>query len=72
MTAIYKIVMSQWWGGPDSILAQIVEIVQRPVTELIAMVQAITNGILFAASGTRPHVTYPTGPAVDYLLANER
>ena len=71
MTAIYKIVQSQWWGGPDSILSQVFELVQRPVVEVFAMVQAITNGILFAASGTRPHITYPIAPAVDFLMAEQ-
>jgi hypothetical protein len=68
-TAIYKIVMSQWWGGPDSILMQILEVVQRPIPEIFAMLQAMTSAGLFFASGTGPHVNYDPRPAIDYLRA---
>lgn len=68
-TAIYGIVMNNWFSGPDSIFSQVFEVVARPIPETIAMIKAITSGIRFAASGTGPHINYPVEQAINYLRA---
>lgn len=65
-TAVYKIVQNQWWGGPDSIFMQVFEIVQRPAQEVIAMIQAITSGVMFLANMT-PHGGYDLGPGIEFM-----
>jgi hypothetical protein len=66
-TAICMIVMGNWWGGPDSILAQIFEVVQRPMIESLAMFKAIVNAGMFFGGGIKPHVTYNVAPAIAFL-----
>jgi hypothetical protein len=66
-TAICMIIMGNWWGGSDSIFSQVLEIVQRPVPELFAMMQAIINAGMFFGGGIKPHITYDVGPAINYL-----
>jgi len=70
-TAICKIVMgSGWFMGPNSIIAQVLEVVQRPVPECIAMIQAVVGaGMFFGAGMNSPHFTYDIRPAVEYLRA---
>lgn len=68
-SSIYKIVQGQWTGGVDSMLSQLIEFVGNPFGEGWAAAQAIISGIGFAASGTGPHVNYPTQQAIDYLRA---
>lgn len=48
--------------GPDSILAQIFELVTRPVAETMAMFNAIMDVGLFFLRGTKAH-GYDIGPA---------
>ncbi|WP_094360020.1 peptidoglycan-binding domain-containing protein [Mycobacterium marinum] len=67
-TAICKFVMGQnIFAGPDSLLAQVIELVQRPIPETIAMFQAIINAGMFFAAQTGPHLNYDIGPAIAYL-----
>jgi hypothetical protein len=66
-TAIAKIVMGSWWGGPDSIYHQIFEIVTRPITEIMAMVKAIIGAGMFFGGGIKPHLSYDIAPAIDFL-----
>jgi hypothetical protein len=66
-TAICKIVMGSWWGGPDSILSQAIELVQRPLPEIMAMLKAIVGAGAFFGGGIKPHITYPIEPAIAYL-----
>ena len=69
-TAIYKIVMgARIMQGPDSILAQVLELTQAPATEAIAAMQAILKAGMFFVRGTGPHLNYDTRPAIDYLLS---
>jgi hypothetical protein len=67
--AICKIVMGHnIFTGTNSILAQCVESVQRPVAEVYAMFEAIvTAGMFFAVQQTGPHVNYDIGPAIELL-----
>jgi Putative peptidoglycan binding domain len=66
-TAICKIIMGSWYGGPDSILSQIIELVQRPLPEALAMMKAIIGAGMFFGGGIKPHVTYPIDPAIQFL-----
>jgi hypothetical protein len=66
-TAICMIIMGNWFGGPDSIFSQVIEVVQRPLPELFAMMQAIINAGMFFGGGIKPHITYDVGPAIAYL-----
>jgi hypothetical protein len=69
-TAIYKIVMgTRVFSGPDSLLAQFLEIAQRPLPEAIAVFKAVIDAGMFFIKGTGPHVNYDTRPAIDYLLS---
>jgi hypothetical protein len=69
-TAIYKIVMgARIMQGPDSILAQVLELTQAPATEAIAAMQAILKAGMFFVRGTGPHLNYDTRPAIDHLLS---
>ena len=69
-TAIYKIVMgARVMQGPDSILAQILELTQAPAPEAIAMFKAILDAGLFFAKQTGPHVNYSPSAAINYLRA---
>jgi hypothetical protein len=67
--AICKIVMgNNVFGGPDSILAQIFELVQAPISRAVAMFNAIMDAGLFFGSQTRAH-GYDIGPAIEWLRA---
>lgn len=69
-TAIYKIVMgARVMQGPDSILAQVLELTQAPATEAIAAMQAILRAGMFFVRGTGPHLNYDTRPAIAHLLS---
>ena len=69
--AICKIIMGDGWNifaGPDSIISQIAELMQRPIPEAIAMFRAMVDAGSFFASGTKAH-GYNIAPAVDFLRA---
>lgn len=66
-TMVYKIVQGQVIGGPDSLIAQVMELATNPFGEGFAAAMAIVSGIGFAASGTGPHVNYPVQQAINYL-----
>lgn len=65
-TAIYMAVQNQWTGDPDSLLSQVIEIVQRPIPEVIAMAQAIVSGAMFLGN-MQAHAGYDIGPCVDFM-----
>lgn len=65
-TAIYKIVQNEWWGGPDSIFMQVFEVATSPITETIAIIKAITSGIMFAVN-TSPHAGFDLGPVIEHM-----
>lgn len=67
-TAIYKIVMgARIMQGPDSILAQVLELTQAPATEAIAAMQAVLQAGMFFVKGTGPHLNYDVRPAIAHL-----
>jgi hypothetical protein len=68
-TSIYKAVQGQFFGGSDSLLHQIMELVGNPFSEGFAMAKAIISGIGFFGTQTREHINYPTRQAIDYLRA---
>lgn len=69
-TAIYKVIMGQRvFSGPDSLLAQVLEVMQSPLLETVAMFRAIIDAGMFFVRGTGPHVSYSVQPAVDFLRA---
>jgi len=70
MTAIYKVVMgARIMQGPDSLLAQIIELTRAPVREIAAIFSAVLEAGMFFAAGTGPHVNYSPSSAIDYLRA---
>ena len=69
-TAIYKVVMgARIMQGPDSLLAQILELTQAPVREVTAMFAAILDAGMFFAARTGPHLNYSPSAAINYLRA---
>ena len=74
-TAIYQIILgTRVFSGPDSILAQVLEMLgvkqdAGQMMEIISMFKAIMDAGLFFAKGTGPHVNYSIQPAIDYLRA---
>lgn len=69
--AIYKAVQNEWWGHPDSLLNQLIEISERPVPEMLAVIQAITNGVMFLGN-MHPHGGYDLKPCIDWLRGQLR
>lgn len=67
-TAIYMAVQNQWMGDPDSLFNQLGEIITRPTSELIAMTQAIANGVMFLGNMS-PHGGYDLRPCIDFMRA---
>lgn len=65
-TAVYMAVQNQWSGDVDSMLSQIGEFIERPITELIAIFQAIISGVLFAGN-MQSHGGYDLRPCVDFM-----
>lgn len=65
-TAIYQAVQNRWSGHPDSLLSQLMEIVERPLPELLAMFQAIISGAMFLGN-MAPHGAYDLGPGIDFM-----
>lgn len=65
-TAIYQAVQNRWSGHPDSLLSQMIEIIERPLPEIIAMFQAIISGAMFLGN-MAPHNVYNLGPGIDFL-----
>lgn len=71
--AIWAIIRgTKVFSGPDSILAQILEVMgirqdAGQVMEIIGVFKAIMDAGLFFAKGTGPHVNYTITPAIDYL-----
>lgn len=65
--AICKIIMgNEVFTGTDSLLAQILELGERPAVEAFAMFQAICDAGLFFVNGTREHM-YDVRSAIDFL-----
>lgn len=64
--AVYKAVQSEWFGHPDSLLSQLIEIYERPVPEMLAVIQAITNGVMFLGN-MQPHGGYDLKPCIDWM-----
>lgn len=65
-TAIYMAVQNQWSGHPDSLLNQMLELAERPLPEMIAMIKAIASGAMFLGD-MRPHGGYDLGPCIDFM-----
>lgn len=66
--AIWQIIRDlNIFTGPDSLLAQVIELCELPVPRIIAAFQALIDAGMFFARGTGPHVDYGIQPAIDYL-----
>lgn len=69
-TLIYKVVQgAKILQGPDSLLAQAVELTQAPVREVMAILGAVLDAGMFFAARTGPHVNYHPGDAINHLRA---
>lgn len=67
-TAIWQIIRgSDVFSGPDSLLAQFLELAVEPLPGAIGAFTAMFSALSFFGSGTRDHVNYQIGPAVEYL-----
>jgi len=64
--AIYLAVMNRWSGHPDSLLTQLMEIVQRPIPEMLAVIHAVTNGVMFLGN-MQSHGGYDLNPCVTFM-----
>ncbi|OBF14378.1 hypothetical protein [Mycolicibacterium conceptionense] len=53
--------------GPDSLLAQVIELAEMPIPRTIAAFKALIDAGMFFAKQTGPHVDYNPQPAIDYL-----
>jgi hypothetical protein len=67
-TAIYMAVQSKFSGHPDSLLNQLFELSAQPAPEFLAMVKAITNGVMFLGN-MAPHGGYDLRPCIDFMRA---
>lgn len=66
-TAIWKVVENVKFTGINGLLEQVLEIVERPLIEVVAMFQALLHAGMFFFTGTGPHINYDIGPAIRYL-----
>lgn len=65
-TAVYMAVQNKWSGDPDSLLSQMFELAQRPVPEMLAMIQAIANGAMFLGN-MQAHAGFDLSPCIHHL-----
>lgn len=66
--AIWQIVRDlNVFTGPDSLLAQVLELAVLPIPRTIAAFKALIDAGMFFAKQTGPHVNYGIQPAIDYL-----
>lgn len=74
--AIWAIIRgTQVFSGPDSILAQVLEVMglrqdAGQIMEIVGLFKALIDAGMFFGSGTGPHINYSPQPAIDYLLAS--
>lgn len=67
-TAIWQFIRgSKILSGPDSLLAQFLELSQSPIAGATAAFKALLDAGMFFGRGTGPHVNYIVAPAVQYL-----
>lgn len=69
MTAIWHIVENVKFDGTNGILERVLNILERPLVEIVPMFQAVMYaGMFFMGSPpTGPHINYDIDPAVRYL-----
>ena len=66
--AIWQIVRDlNVFTGPDSLLAQVIELAEMPLPRIIAAFKALIDAGMFFIKQTGPHVNYGIQPAIDYL-----
>ena len=69
-TAIWQIIRgTDVFSGPDSLLAQFIEVAQEPIPGAIGAFKAMLDAGMFFVKGTGPHLNYVVQPAIDYLRA---
>jgi hypothetical protein len=67
-TAIWQIIRgTKVFSGPDSLLAQFLEIAQSPIPGAIGAFKAMWDAGAFFGGGLTQHTSYNVGPAIDYL-----
>jgi hypothetical protein len=67
MTTIWHLVENIDIPALTGLVTKLLEIVQKPVTEIVPLFQAILDAGAFFFSGTGPHVNYDVDPAIRYL-----
>ncbi|OFB44780.1 hypothetical protein BA059_02350 [Mycolicibacterium sp. (ex Dasyatis americana)] len=66
--AVWQIVRDlNVFTGPDSLLAQVIELAEMPIPRIIAAFKALIDAGMFFIKQTGPHVDYGIQPAIDYL-----
>lgn len=69
-TAIWQIIRgTDVFAGPDSLLAQFLEVAQQPIPGAIGAFKAMFDAMVFFGKQTGPHINYSPQPAIDYLLS---
>ncbi len=72
-TLIYNMIMEITGADFIDMAKKLMEIVAQPLSQLLPLVQAIGNGVLFFGQGPRSgHYTYDVAPAAHYLLSRPR
>lgn len=67
-TAIWQIIRgTKVFSGPDSLLAQFLEIAQQPIPGAIGAFKAMLDAGMFFGGGLTQHTSYNVQPAIDYL-----
>lgn len=67
-TAIWQIIRgTKVFSGPDSLLAQFLEITRSPLPGAIGAFKAMLDAGMFFGKGLTPHTSYNVAPAIDYL-----
>lgn len=75
-TAVWQVIRDgDITSGPDSLLRQVLELTGavrdgHQVAEMIGLVKAMLDALIFFGSGTRPHINYSTAEAIAYLRGN--
>ncbi|WP_165640615.1 peptidoglycan-binding domain-containing protein [Mycobacteroides abscessus] len=64
-TAIYMAVQNEWTGDPNALLPRLIALIDRPVPETIAMLQALISGVMFLGN-MDPHGQYDLTPGINF------
>lgn len=67
VTTIWHLIENVTGSSVSGLLERLLEVIQKPVVEVIPLFRAVMYAGMFFASGTGPHINYDVDPAVRYL-----